>query len=105
MGMMVNCRENLEKTVQRLAELRKLKNEVDPASGMSVMIRRGVLSDRNEDEGDRERRKYTEIETMHFMPEIIDLLIKGQEEHLRFWIKACEEERDALTKILQKVSK
>jgi hypothetical protein len=102
--MLVDPRENLQKVMSRLSALHKLKDKVDPASGMSVLVRRGVLSDRAEDEDNRERRQYIEIETLYFMPEIIDLLIKGQEEHRSFWIKQCKQEWAALGDLLDKVT-
>ncbi len=102
--MLTNYRGCLIDAAQRLLDLRALVGKVDPASGMSVLIRRGVLSDRVEEEDDRKLREYIEIETMHNMEEIINLLIKGQEEHVCFWIKACKEERVALASALEQTA-
>jgi hypothetical protein len=95
--------ENLTNVAGRLVALRKLKKKADPASGISIKVRFGVLSDRLEDEDpSRTPREYIGLECCRYYNEIIDLLIKEQEESLAFWIKNARELSAQLTVAVEK---
>ena len=75
--------------------LLKLKKDVDPASGMSVSVRRGVPQDNADVEDDDTRRPWR---TMSFigsnvglpdgMHKLIDLLIADRVQSLKLWVKS-----------------
>lgn len=88
-----------------IEKLKKLKKDVDPASGMSVQIRRGVLSDRCEEEDDRELREWVQLETAEHMDAILDLLIATQVKSLGVWERAAREDITANEKALAALAK
>ena len=92
---MPNPAEQVLKTIEGIKALRKLLKDVDPASGMSVAVRRGVARDDDTREDDASRRPWTTIEmggagdncaALHL---ILTTMIAHQVELLAFWRSAC----------------
>jgi hypothetical protein len=88
----------IRQTVADIKALRKLKKDIDPASGMSVSVRRGVARDNDDVEYDHEKRPWL---TMEFsdtvnMDSMIDLLIRDRLSALRFWLNRGGEYSDML---------
>jgi hypothetical protein len=82
--------------LDKIKKLEGLKNKIDPASGMSVCVKRGVLSDANEEENDRPLREWISIEICENMEEIIDLLLVTQVNSLKLWLNSArQEEKEA----------
>lgn len=73
----------IARRIQNIKALRKLQKEVDPASGMSVCVRRGVLADRDED--DPERRPWIQMELVDHMGAILELAIDAQVQSLKMF--------------------
>lgn len=88
------------KTVEALVKLRK---DVDPASGISIMVRRGPLSDQAEDDDDRERREWIQLETALEMDDILTHLISTQEDSIDLWIRATQDDIKAAQAALKLV--
>lgn len=80
----------ISQRIKNIRQLRALRDLVDPASGMSVMVRRGVLRDRDED--DQERRAWVELEICDHMDGILELLIDAQTRSLDLFIKSAGRE-------------
>lgn len=86
----------------RLEALRKLKERADPASGISIKIRIGPLSEQDRDER-CEWREYLGLESCRYHDEIISLLLKEQEESLKFWIASAKDLALKLTNAVNKI--
>ncbi len=93
--------EYLIQKIHNLAQLRKLKSEVDPASGMTVRVRRGPMS---QDEGDRPR-EWIEIETGIEMDTIIDGLIRCEIDSIKFWRRVATGDADHIKTALEMAAK
>lgn len=86
----------IHKRIATIKALRTLKQNVDPASGMSVCVRRGVLSDQGEDDSDRPHREWISLEVANDMAPIIDMLIASEVDSLRFWVRSGTDEAQRL---------
>lgn len=86
----------IRERMDTIQKLRRLKADVDPASGLAVSVRRGVVRDNEDDEYDHERRPWIPMETSVNMQKILDLLIEEQLASLRFWVKSGKEYNRAL---------
>lgn len=76
----------IAKRIANIHALRKLQEQVDPASGLSLSVRRGVLTSR--DERDEERRPWIEMELVDHMDAILELAIDAQLQSLKM-LKGC----------------
>ena len=85
--MILDYAAQIKKAISDIQALKTLVKTVDPASGMSVCVRRGVLSDRVEDEDNRARREWVSTEICQHMGEILGLLIEARYASLRMWCK------------------
>lgn len=70
--------------------LQKLRKEVDPASGLSISVRRGVARDNPDVEYDHKKRPWRTVEICDDMESLIDLLIKERSRSLSHWVKRAE---------------
>lgn len=82
----------LAERLDRIAALAKLRKEVDPASGMSVMVRRGVIADDPHDPDKDGHRPWIALETAEGMEEILTKLIATQERSAAFWARCVIED-------------
>lgn len=84
----------INRTIADIKALETLKKTVDPASGLAVQVRRGVLRD-DPEEADQ-ARPWTALEHTDNMPEILDLLLGDLRAKLRRAIRFCEQEAQEL---------
>jgi len=85
----VKAHEMLRARLSAIAKLKVIKKTVDPVSGMSICVRRGVLSDTSEEEDGRALREWVQLEMSENMDAIIDALIATQETSLKMWERAA----------------
>jgi hypothetical protein len=110
-----DCAEQITKTVEDIKFLKKLKKDVDPASCMSIGVRRGVPQDNEDADSDEYKRPWrqfsfsghdshsTERRGVGGMHDLIDILIADRVKSLKFWIhqgametqKICQADADA----------
>lgn len=91
--------DNLTLVAGRLESLRKLKKKADPASGISLAVWRGPLHvEPDPDDGVQGApRECIHLESCRYYDEIIDLLIKEQEDSLEFWVISAKDLSAKLT--------
>lgn len=85
--------EIIKKIRAEIAFLEKLKKEVDPASCMSVAVRRGVPSDNPDIEDNVERRPWMVMQygTNCSMNNLLDLLISDRTQSLVYFTRRAQE--------------
>jgi len=85
--------DGLTAATERLVALQKLRKKVDPASGLSVMVRGGPLSDTADDRNDSlPSRPYIQMETSFQAEALLDLLIASQRDSLDLYISMARDE-------------
>ncbi len=86
-----------------LAQLEQIKKDMDPASGVSFMVRRGVAHDNETVEDDENKRPWVELSlsNLDHNTSILDLLIFAAMENITFWEKATKHAIDEAQKVLQ----
>lgn len=94
----INHAEQIHKAIDDIRALRQLKKDVDPASGMSVSLRRGVSHDNPDVDDDNVNRPWETMEICEHMEEIIDILIAERIKSLRRWVKSGGEYSTKLAK-------
>lgn len=97
-------------TAEDIRFLKKLKKDVDPASCMSISVRRGVPQDNENVDGDEYKRPWrtfsfkgndaykTERGGIGGMQDLIELLTQDRLSSLRFWVKAGTEQTHKICK-------
>jgi hypothetical protein len=100
----------IERTAEDIRFLKKLKKGVDPASCISIGIRRGVPYDNEDVEDDATRRPWrtfsfqgndvnrTDRGGIGGMQDLIEILIQDRLQSLRFWVKAGAEQTQKICK-------
>lgn len=88
----MNSYETLAARLDTITKLKKLKESVDPAAGMSICIRTGLLSDQAEDDHNRPLRQWIQLETCENMSEIINSLIETQLKSAALWRRFVAED-------------
>jgi hypothetical protein len=78
--------EHLRQSKSRLSELQKIIKDLDPASGVSFMIRRGPAKDNEEIDDYETKHPWTTIEISNpSIVSVLNILEKEQTEVVRFW--------------------
>jgi hypothetical protein len=108
--MIQDSAEIIKTTIEDIKFLQKLKKNVDPASCMSIGVRRGVPQDNEEVDDDSTRRPWrtfgfsgydvnsTERGGMGGMRDLIDILIADRVKSLKFWVDAAARDAQKLCK-------
>ena len=89
--------EMLMKRIASIIALRNLRNVMDPASGVTLTLRRGPIKDEeNEDPLYSSKKDWLAVESaeMPLMEEIIDRLIVSEDKSATFWAKRVKEDID-----------
>lgn len=86
----------IQARIDAIKALRKIQKDVDPASGLSVCVRRGVLSDAAEDHDGRARREWVNVELCDHMDGILELVIDAQTKSLQHWLRSAVSDRARL---------
>ena len=105
---MIDYVEQIKLAQEDIKFLTTLKKAVDPASCMSVSIRRGVAHDSADDEHDHERRPWRTMPFMGVvhngktdgMEALIDMLIADRTESLKMWQRSARDYMATLAAVL-----
>lgn len=86
--------------------LRQIRHQIDPASGLSVSIRRGGARDNPDVEDDDERRPWvvTEFSDMITMAKVVDLAIAENHSSASYWLARARDEHRELSEFLAQTS-
>jgi hypothetical protein len=83
--------EHLRQSKSRLRELQKIIKDLDPASGVSFMIRRGPAKDNEEIDDYETKHPWTTIEISNpSIVSVLNILEKEQTEEVKFWKRMTE---------------
>jgi hypothetical protein len=97
---MSNSPEMLMQKLSNIKQLMKIMKDMDPASGVSFMVRRGVARDNPENDDDDEIRPWVTVETaeLDVAKTVIEQLVLAEKQSAKFWadstrrtIKECEQ--------------
>ena len=94
----MNTADIIARRIANIKALRRLQKDVDPASGMSVCVRRGVLA--NQDEDDAERRPWIQMELADHMDAILELAIDAQMKSLKMFKGSAVREIAELNRVM-----
>lgn len=98
---MSDCIINVRANRERIAALRKILKDMDPASGVAISFRRGVARDNDDVENDDERRPWTTVECDPAHARVaLTAAIDAAKDSEAFWLKRAKEEHAALSKFL-----
>lgn len=104
--------ELLKTAVEDIKFLQKLRKDVDPASCMSIGVRRGVPQDNDDVEDDATRRPWRTMTfsggdtgTVEGMHSLIDALIRDRLRSLQYWREACIKHSAAIDKAVNDVDR
>lgn len=103
----MSCAHDIIKGIQErrrnIEDLKKILKEMDPASGVSISIRRGVARDNEEDDYDSTKRPWVLVETgeLAHARVAISAAIAAAEASLKFRLVMAREEHKALTEFLE----
>lgn len=97
----MNSSTYIAKSINDIKKLKELKKEIDPASGISICVRRGIFSDLAEVENDRPLREWIEMELCENMEEIIEILLDAQIKSLKFSVCLAKSNLKDITKAIQ----
>jgi len=78
--------------LETIQQLKKLKKEVDPASGITICVRRGVAADNPNQKNDNKNRPWITVETCDEMDTLLTTLIATQVMSLAHWKRSTEED-------------
>jgi len=93
-----DCAKQITTTIEDIRFLQKLKKDVDPASCMSIGVRRGVPQDNDDVDGDEYKRPWRQFSFsgndsnqtgrggVVGMLDLIDILIADRVKSLKFWV-------------------
>jgi hypothetical protein len=97
--------EILTKRINTIAALRKLLKDMDPASGVTVCIRRGVYDDSEEEDPNRRPWSIVECVDYDLTAEVIKKLIDSEQQSAKMWAKSIKSEIDKCTVALETYEK
>lgn len=79
--------EQIKLATADIEKLRKLLKDIDPASGLSVSLRRGVARDNDEVDDDSDKRPWHTMEICENMESIIHDVLEARTNSLQYWLK------------------
>ena len=104
----MNALQNLKLTRERIAGLKKILLQIDPASGLSVSFRHGVARDNEDVEDDEIRRPWVTCEIggiatgENVAKLLIEITLKALKDLETFWMKAVQRDMEEMNKELMK---
>jgi len=83
----MNAHDHLREARAKLAGLQRILKDMDPASGVSFAVRRGVARDDDEVDNDSTKRPWVtlELSEMALVKDTLDSLIEGAKYNVTFW--------------------
>jgi len=98
--------DGLTNATERLIALQALRKKIDPAAGLSVMVRNGPLAEAEDDRDDsRPSRRYIELEVSTEAAALLDVLIRSQKESLDLNVSMSRDEHRRMEIALDKAIK
>lgn len=94
--------QNVKDRRAKIAALKKILKDMDPASGVAISIRRGVARDDDDVENDAERRPWATVEcsNMEWAKAVIETAIAVAADSERFWLANAKEDHRKLGEFL-----
>lgn len=86
----------------KIAALKKVLRDMDPASGVSISIRRGVPQDNDDVEDDALRRPWTTVEciNMEWAKTVIETAIAAAADSEKYWLACAQADHEKLGEFL-----
>ena len=94
--------QNVKDRRAKIAALKKILKDMDPASGVAISIRRGVARDNDDVENDAERRPWVTVEcsSMDGAKIVIETAIAVAADSERFWLANAKKDHEKLGEFL-----
>ena len=102
--MLIDPAEQILLCIKNIQQLRQVLVECDPASGVSIAVRRGVWRNTDEERPDRRPISICEMSDLVVAKTIVRQCIEQQIRLLEVWVKAAEEQKQALDQAMLKAS-